>query len=161
MPQPNEPSCFIDVGRFEEGTLRYQAEQNKEYIAAASSQLNHGDLGYNTLLKNPLYNDPRILAAVKFHGLMMEDVYNAPEWQNFMLLSNKEEINQILFLVRDADKLANLQSIQKEQSLYRDIFISNCRVNAATRRFLSMLSSNLWRGRQFCFQPSKHLLTGF
>lgn len=113
---------FHDVGRFEEGTLRYQAEQNKEYIAAASSQLNHGDLGYNTLLKNPLYNDPRILAAVKFHGLMMEDVYNAPEWQNFMLLSNKEEINQILFLVRDADKLANLQSIQKEQSLYRDIF---------------------------------------
>lgn len=62
---------FHDVGRFEEGTLRYQAEQNKEYIAAASSQLNHGDLGYNTLLKNPLYNDPRILAAVKFHGLMM------------------------------------------------------------------------------------------
>lgn len=113
---------FHDVGRFEEGTLRYQAEQNKEYIDATSLRLNHGDIGYNTLLKNPLYSDPRILAAVKFHGLMMEDVYKAPEWQNFMLLPNKEEIKQILFLVRDADKLANLHTIKKEQRLYHDIF---------------------------------------
>ncbi len=113
---------FHDVGRFEEGVLRWQAENNHEEVAASSFKFNHCDLGYNTLLQNNNYNDQRILAAVKFHGRMMEDVCNAPEWQQFMQLPEKEEIKQILFLTRDADKLENLQTIKKEHHLYQDIF---------------------------------------
>lgn len=113
---------FHDVGRFDEGVLRWQAENNQEEIAASSLKINHCDIGYNILLKAPAYNDPRILAAVKFHGRMMEEVCAAPEWQQFMRLPEKEEIKQILFLTRDADKLANLRSIKKEQRIYHDIF---------------------------------------
>lgn len=113
---------FHDVGRFEEGLLRFQAENNQEHIAASSLKFNHCDLGYSSLLADSIYNDPKILAAVKFHGRMMEDVYKDPEWQQFMELPEKEDIKQILFLTRDADKLANLLSIKKEQRLYHDIF---------------------------------------
>lgn len=113
---------FHDVGRFEEGILRWQAENNQEEVAASSLKFNHCDIGYKILLKVPAYNDPRILAAVKFHGRMMEDVCAVPEWQQFMQLPEKEEIKQILFLTRDADKLANLRSIKKEQRIYHDIF---------------------------------------
>ncbi len=113
---------FHDVGRFEEGILRWQAENNHEEVAASSLKFNHCDIGYNILLKAPAYNDPKILAAVKFHGRMMEDVCTAPEWQQFMQLPEKEEIKQILFLTRDADKLENLQTIKKGHRLYEDIF---------------------------------------
>lgn len=113
---------FHDVGRFEEGVLRYQAENNQEKVAASSLRFNHCDIGYNTLLSDSLYNDPRILAAVKFHGAMMEDVNKSSEWRQFMALPEKEEIKEILFLTRDADKLANLLSIKKEHRLHHDLF---------------------------------------
>ncbi len=113
---------FHDVGRFEEGVLRYKAEKENQNIAAASLAINHGDLGYETLLRNPHYNDPRILAAVKYHGAMLEDVYDMPQWKKFMLLPEKDDIKQILLLVRDADKLENLYTITNEHRLSQDIF---------------------------------------
>lgn len=113
---------FHDVGRFAEGVLRWQAINQKEEVAASSLKFNHCELGYHTLLENPTYNDPRILAAVKFHGMMLEDVYKTSEWKNFMTLPQNDDIKQILLLVRDADKLANLFVIKNEQRLYHDIF---------------------------------------
>lgn len=113
---------FHDVGRFKEGVLRSQAEQKNQKIGAASLQFNHCDLGYDTLSHHPFYSDPRILAAVKCHGMMLEDAYKLPEWRKFMQMPQKKEIKRILFLVRDADKLANLYSIKNEQRLSHDLF---------------------------------------
>lgn len=146
---------FHDVGRFEEGLLRYQAENNQEEVAASSLKFNHCDLGYNTLLADSHYNDPRILAAVKFHGLMMEDVYKAPEWQNFMELPEREDIKQILFLTRDADKLANLLSIKKEKRIYHDIFYKQLPIELRTAPLSENVVAQFMDGKTILFPTVK------
>lgn len=146
---------FHDVGRFEEGILRYQAENNQEEIAASSSKFNHCDLGYNTLLDDSLYNDPRILAAVKFHGCMMEEVTKAPIWQQFMELPEKEEIKEILYLTRDADKLSNLLAIKKIQRIYHDIFYKQLPIELRTAPLSEVVVEQFMSGQTILFPTVK------
>ncbi len=146
---------FHDVGRFEEGLLRYQAENNQEEVAASSLKFNHCDLGYNTLLADSLYNDPRILASVKFHGLMIEDVYKTPEWQQYMELPEKEEIKEILYLTRDADKLSNLWAIKRIHRIYHDIFYKQLPIELRTAPLSKQVVEQFMDGKTILFPTVK------
>lgn len=112
---------FHDVGRFEEAVLRY----NTPHLEANSEVLNrydHGLIGYNTMRQNPLYNDIRILLAIRYHGKMMDDVKKSALWAEAEQSPQADAAKKILYLVRDADKLANLAKIKSDDHLRKDIF---------------------------------------
>jgi hypothetical protein len=113
---------FHDVGRFHEAVCRYQALQQNISVSAASNRFDHGIIGYDLLKDMPLYNDLRILLAIKYHGKMMDEVRASDLWQQAEQSPLGDDAKKILYLVRDADKLANLQVIKSKNHLQHDIF---------------------------------------
>lgn len=113
---------FHDVGRFREAVCHYQAQQQKVDFSEYFAGYDHGELGSKILVENPLYNDLRILFAVKWHGKRMEEIVGSKDWLAVQKLPDFTEIKQILFLVRDADKLANLHHLKTENRLTKDLF---------------------------------------
>ena len=113
---------FHDVGRFHEAVCRYRAMQQKISVSAASNKYDHGFIGYDLLKDLPPYNDLRILLAIKYHGKMMEEVRASELWQQTEQSPLGNDAGKILYLVRDADKLANLEVIKTQNHLQHDIF---------------------------------------
>jgi len=72
------------------------------------------------------------LFAVKYHGQMIEDVYASKLWKEVEKSPYKTETEQILFLVRDADKLANLRVIKNKGHLKEDVFYKQLNDEAKT-----------------------------
>lgn len=112
---------FHDVGRFEEAVKRHNTP-NLTANAEILNQYDHGLIGYETLKNNPRYNDIRILLAIRYHGKMMEEVRNSALWQEAQNSPYSDGAQKILYLVRDADKLANLNDVKKKNHLQKDIF---------------------------------------
>lgn len=123
---------FHDVGRFEENFERYEAECQHNAMSAFTMRINHGDIGYEILKNDEIYGDMRILFAVKYHGQMIEDVYASDLWKQAEKSPHKTEIQQILLLVRDADKMANLKVIKQRDHLREDIFYKQLSQEAKT-----------------------------
>ena len=112
---------FHYVGRFTESTLRYTAQNSADKEAPAPIY-DHSLIGFELLKQNPLYNDIRILLAVRFHGSLMRDVKNSPLWQQAEDSPHFQNAEKILYLVRDADKLSILHSTVSENRLMKDPF---------------------------------------
>ena len=113
---------FHDVGRFEEAVRRYEDWQKNILTRASVDKYDHGIIGYEILKKQPKYNDLRILLAIKYHGKMMEEVRQSDLWQETEKVPEGAAARQILYLVRDADKTANLRVIKQEDHLRQDLF---------------------------------------
>lgn len=114
---------FHDVGRFEEAVKNYEKEKKNVFLKAASNTFDHGRIGYELLKNNSVYGDLRVLCAVLNHGKMMDDILCSGMWQNEVVTSpHFDEIKKNLYLVRDADKLANLRVIVQEDHLKKDLF---------------------------------------
>lgn len=88
---------FHDIGRFAEIEKYFQ--EQKRY--------DHSLLSYEILKSFPEYAIPEILLPIKHHGHMIEDLYKDEDYQSLTNKGAKEKVNQIAFLVRDADKIAN------------------------------------------------------
>jgi len=71
-------------------------------------EFEHGDVGYE-ILKKEWITDLSILFAVKYHN--KKDILWLYQEENFKNSKNKEEIVTVLKLVRDADKIQNLEYI--------------------------------------------------
>ena len=109
-----------DVGRFEELKRLYDAKNGKSLW---NSELDHGYLGYEILKNSSEYNDPRIYLPVKHHGHMIERLYEDEEFVQIEDEALKKQIEQIIFLVRDADKTANYYLlIDKARDKFYNIF---------------------------------------
>lgn len=113
---------FHDVGRFEELVRLYEVEKNNGDLVAASKAQNHGIIGYDLLKDDERYNDMRILFAVRWHGQMPAEICGSEMYQAAQKLPQFTEITEVLRLVRDADKLANLHTIKEQDRLRKDIF---------------------------------------
>lgn len=113
---------FHDVGRFQEAVCRYQAELQNTPMDLLSNQCDHGQIGYDLLKNMPPYNDLRILLAIKCHGKMMEEVRTSDLWQQAEQSPLGKDAEKILYLVRDADKMANLRVIKQNNHLKEDLF---------------------------------------
>ncbi len=112
---------FHDVGRFEEAVMRYHTpdlEKNPMIL----NQYDHGLIGYEKLKHNPLYNDIRILLAVRYHGKMIDQVKKTALWEEAQKSPYAQDCEKILYLVRDADKMALLKDIKEKDRLRKDIF---------------------------------------
>jgi len=113
---------FHDVGRFEEAALQYADESQNKAVSATTNTYDHGLIGYNLLKENKKYNDHRILFALKWHGKTTSAVKASADWKEAEKRPDFNDLKQILFLVRDADKLANLYHIKTDNHLEKDLF---------------------------------------
>ncbi len=113
---------FHDVGRFEEAALQYADESQNKAVSATTNTYDHGLIGYNLLKENKKYNDQRILFALKWHGKTTAAIEASQDWCEAAKEPHFNELKQILFLVRDADKLANLYHIKTDNHLEKDLF---------------------------------------
>ena len=120
--QARRALLFHDIGRFDENIKRYCFEQNHQALSAVSNKYDHGLLGFEILKNMPLYNDVRILFAVRFHGKLSKEIFTSEMWQTVKNLPQKDEILKILYLVQDADKLANIEAAKLRNRLRENIF---------------------------------------
>lgn len=68
----------------------------------------HGVAAAMLLRNTPMFNDIRIWLPIKHHGHTIDKLYQDEEYQNIQDEKLKHEVELICFLVRDADKIANL-----------------------------------------------------
>ena len=113
---------FHDIGRFHEAVCIYRDNLKNIEVAAGSNKYDHGFIGYDILKQIPRYNNLKLLLAIKYHGKMMEQVRASDLWQEAEISSDEKEIKQILYIVRDADKLANLKVHKTHNHLKEDSF---------------------------------------
>lgn len=69
--------------------------------------IDHGVYGAKMLEKDNLFNDIQITLPIKHHGHLIEELYSDDSYKT-LTPNEQENIKNISFLVRDADKLANL-----------------------------------------------------
>ena len=95
-----------DLGRFQE---------------AVSFDVDHGIYGAELLCDDKDFGVAKVNLAIKHHGHLIEDLYNDEE---YIGLSEKEkkEVKKYIFLVRDADKLANFYLLAREFKYMEDLF---------------------------------------
>ncbi len=121
-----------DIGRFEETKKKWDNSN-----CGVSENIDHSVLGYQFLKSIPEYNNPRIYLAVKHHGHMIEELYEDEEFSSIKDKKLKQEIIEIIFLVRDADKIANyyLMSCEPEKK-FPYIFSNNDTTEQADEKIL-------------------------
>ena len=82
-----------------------------------SRQIDHGLAGGEFLRTLPEFSDIRIWLPIKHHGHLIEDLYNDIEYKNIPSAELKQEVERICFIIRDADKIANLRMLAYEENL--------------------------------------------
>lgn len=118
----NKPSEYIETVR--SAVLLHDIARFKEINALINKnkKLDHGVEGANILQKTAMFNDIRIWLPIKHHGHLIEALYDDEEYQN-LPEDLREEVKLICFIVRDADKIANLRMIAYEKNM-RPLFLS-------------------------------------
>lgn len=96
-----------DVCRFTE--IVYMFKQKGKY--------DHG-VGASELLRNmPQFCDIRIWLPIKHHGHIIEKLYEDEEYQQIEDDKLRDEVKKICFIIRDADKIANLNMMIREKNV--------------------------------------------
>lgn len=123
----NKPAEFIelvktaillhDIARFYEIAL---LKQNKH--------IDHGVIGAQMLQNMPLFNDIRIWLPIRHHGHLIEELYADTEYQKISDKHLQKEVEQICFIVRDADKIANLHMLVNEADI-RPLFLEKEKID--------------------------------
>ena len=113
---------FHDIGRFHEMVCIYRDNLKNITVNARTNKYDHGIIGYKILKKCPQYNNLKLLLSVKYHGKMMEQVRTSDLWREAEKTPDEKAIKQILYIVRDADKLANMRVIKATGHLKEDMY---------------------------------------
>ncbi|MBP5215519.1 MAG: hypothetical protein J6039_03065 [Alphaproteobacteria bacterium] len=99
-----------DFCRFSEIAQAFHGKKSYDHGVAAAKFLEY----------TPLFDDIRIRLPIKHHGHLMEDLYKDEEYQN-LPQNLQNEVEKICFIIRDADKIANLNLFTHEEE-YRILF---------------------------------------
>ncbi len=105
-----------DIGRFSEITSMYNNPDK---------HTDHGILGSKILKNIPEYNDVRITLSIKHHGHMIEELYDDNEYKQIQDKELQKEVEQITFLIRDADKIANFYLFNRKAEEYHKLIYDN------------------------------------
>ena len=95
-----------DLGRFQEGV---------------TPNIDHGIHGANLLKEFDDFKLDKVYLAVKHHGHMIEALYDDDEYK-VLSDAEKEEVKKYIFLVRDADKIANFYLLIRNFQKMDDLF---------------------------------------
>lgn len=109
---------FHDIGRFAEIEQIFHDRSNN----LPETMFDHGEEGSRFLAEHPEYNDIRITLPIKHHGHLIADFYNDSEYNQISDETLKEEIRTIIFLVRDADKIANYYLLKHDTKHFAELF---------------------------------------
>lgn len=107
-------NLFHDIGRFKEIELLYKDPK---------SEHNHSYYSYEKL-KELGYSDLRLLLPIKQHGHLEDALEKDEEYRSVNEQKLKQEIEELFFLVRDADKIANLHLIKYDNRVFEDLFFA-------------------------------------
>ena len=102
-----------DIARFDEIREKYRKPQD----------FDHGVAGAKKLRQILLYDDIRITLPIKHHGHLIEEFYADVEYQNIDDDNLKEEVTNIIFAIRDADKIANFNLITHDLEILEALFV--------------------------------------
>ena len=102
-----------DVYRFKE--IAYIIEGKK---------IDHGVEGAKFLRNTNMFNDIRIWLPIYHHGHLIEELYADEQFRNIKDENLKKEVELICFIIRDADKIANLHMLAYEPEM-RPLFLSS------------------------------------
>ena len=95
-----------DLGRFHEGV---------------DAKIDHGVFGAQLLENIDVFKECKVRLSVKHHGHLIEELYNDEEYLN-LSKQEQEEVVKYIFLVRDADKIANYNLVANEFSRMVELF---------------------------------------
>lgn len=109
---------FHDIGRFAEIEQIFRDRRNN----IPETIFDHGEEGSRILSAYSGYNDIRITLPIKHHGHLIADFYNDSAYNRISDEILKEEIRTIIFLVRDADKIANYYLLKHDTKHFAELF---------------------------------------
>ena len=78
----------------------------------------HGVEGAKFLQTIPMFNDVRIWLPIKHHGHLIEALYEDEAYQNIADKELQAQVQKICFIIRDADKIANLNMVTHEDNIW-------------------------------------------
>ena len=118
-----KPADYIEMVRT--AVLLHDVYRFKEIaLLAENKKIDHGVEGAKFLKNIPLFSDIRIWLPIYHHGHVIESLYADPQYQNIQDESLKKEVELICFVIRDADKIANLRMLADEPDM-RPLFLSH------------------------------------
>lgn len=104
-----------DIARFDEIRQRFLGVQDK---------LDHSIMGWEMLRTMPAYDDVRITLPIKHHGHLIGDFYADEDVGAVGDPVLKKQVEKILFLIRDADKIANFNLMMYDETMLMPLFVS-------------------------------------
>lgn len=106
---------FHDIGRFVE--IEHLYDEYPDF-----KKHDHSQYSYEILKGILDYAQAEILLPVKHHGHMIKSLYEDEDYQKIKDVQQKQNVEHIAFLVRDADKIANFYLMKNSQKQENDIF---------------------------------------
>lgn len=135
-----KPADYIEMVRT--AVLLHDVYRFKEIsLLAENKKIDHGVEGAKFLKNIPLFSDIRIWLPIYHHGHLIEDLYADPQYQNIKDESLKKEVELICFVIRDADKIANLHMLAYEPDVH-SLFYGTGTGNAAHDYSISDFARN-------------------
>ena len=111
-----KPADYIEMVRT--AVLLHDVFRFKEIsLLAENKKIDHGVEGAKFLKNIPLFSDIRIWLPIYHHGHLIEDLYADEQYQN-LPEDLRREVKLICFIIRDADKIANLHMLANETSVH-------------------------------------------
>ena len=118
----NKPDNFIELVKtaiFLHDVFRFR---EIELYKDGCRDFDHGFEGGEFLRTLPMFSDIRIWLPIRHHGHLIEALYEDADYQNIADKNLQDEVRQICFLIRDADKIANLHMVANERNQWKLFF---------------------------------------
>lgn len=103
-----------DVARFDEISM---------LCKGCCESLDHGVMGCEKLKKIPEYNNILITLPIKHHGHLIADFYADTEYKDIDDAILREKVEKIIFVIRDADKIANFNLMMSDAKIFVPLFV--------------------------------------
>ena len=111
----NKPAEYVEMVKT--AILLHDVYRFKEIsLLAQGKKIDHGVEGAKFLHQTELFNDIRICLPIKHHGHLIEALYADEQYQN-LPKDLQKEVELICFIIRDADKIANLHMLAYEPNM--------------------------------------------
>ncbi len=110
------------------------------FCEAVQSGIDHGVYGANLLRNDADFGCNKVYLAIKHHGHLIEELYEDDEYLE-LPEEEKEEVKKYIFLVRDADKIANFYLLMNEFKEMENLFFHPERLENTGSASLSVHNS--------------------
>ncbi len=110
-----------DLGRFYE-----------VFLHEDGGKVDHGVYGASLLAENPDFNHIEIILPIRHHGHLIEKLYEDADYLE-LSAEDRLEIQKIIYLVRDADKIANFYLLSRHFREIENVFFLKSLLDSQTR----------------------------